>query len=72
MTTAIPEISPALRQWTASVAENNAAFVDRVYKALMIVKPWLDLEARHRAQAAERAHMTATDEQAAVHALPEA
>ncbi|WP_321819602.1 MULTISPECIES: PucR family transcriptional regulator [unclassified Burkholderia] len=44
MTTAIPEISPALRRWTASVAENNAAFVERVYKALMNIKPYADLD----------------------------
>ncbi|WP_236027197.1 MULTISPECIES: PucR family transcriptional regulator [Burkholderia] len=48
MTTAIPEISPALRQWTASVAENNAVFVDRVYKALMVVKPYADLDSTTR------------------------
>ncbi|WP_175864027.1 PucR family transcriptional regulator [Burkholderia cepacia] len=44
MTISIPDISPALRRWTANVAENNAAFVERVYKALMNIKPYADLD----------------------------
>ncbi|ABB05598.1 PucR family transcriptional regulator [Burkholderia lata] len=45
MTTAIPEISPTLRQWTASVAEHNDTFVERVYNTLMNIKPYADLDA---------------------------
>ncbi|WP_423395567.1 PucR family transcriptional regulator [Burkholderia sp. LMG 21824] len=44
MTTAIPKISPVLRRWIAHVAENNALSVERVYKALMNVKPYADLD----------------------------
>ncbi|MGU7772922.1 PucR family transcriptional regulator [Burkholderia sp. MR1-5-21] len=44
MTTRIPDISPALRQWTASVIQNYAVFVERVYKALVNVQPYADLD----------------------------
>ncbi|AFQ49940.1 PucR family transcriptional regulator [Burkholderia cepacia] len=44
MTTVIPDLSPAMRQWIASVTENNTAFVDRVYKALLVIKPYADLD----------------------------
>ncbi|WP_321881804.1 PucR family transcriptional regulator [Burkholderia cepacia] len=44
MTTAIPDISPALRQWIMGIAEHNADFIERVYRALMNVKPYADLD----------------------------
>ncbi|MGU7779048.1 PucR family transcriptional regulator [Burkholderia sp. PU8-34] len=44
VTTRIPDISPPLRQWTAGVIQNHAVFVERVYKALVNVKPYADLD----------------------------
>ncbi|MFP3562859.1 PucR family transcriptional regulator [Paraburkholderia sp. SIMBA_030] len=42
MTTNIPEISPALREWTEKLALNHGSAVNRVYAALMSIKPYAD------------------------------
>lgn len=44
MTTAIPDISPALRQWITGITEHNADFIERVYRALMNIRPYADLD----------------------------
>ncbi|WP_321874594.1 PucR family transcriptional regulator [Burkholderia ubonensis] len=48
MTAQVPEISPALRDWTASVLLNHANVIDRVCKAVMNVKPYTDLDSPTR------------------------
>jgi sugar diacid utilization regulator len=40
----IPEISPALREWTEKVALDHGRVVDRVYAALMNIKLYADLD----------------------------
>jgi hypothetical protein len=42
VTTNIPEISPALREWTEKLALNHGSAVNRVYAALMSIKPYAD------------------------------
>ena len=44
MTKNIPEISPALREWTEKVALDHGKVVDRVYAALMNIKLYADLD----------------------------
>jgi hypothetical protein len=44
MTKNVPEISPALREWTAEVALDHGKVVDRVYAALMNIKLYADLD----------------------------
>lgn len=44
MTRNIPEISPALREWTEKVALDHGRVVDRIYAALMNIKLYADLD----------------------------
>ncbi|MEX3985497.1 PucR family transcriptional regulator [Paraburkholderia sp. EG287A] len=48
MTVAVPEISPALREWTEKIARDHTEVIDRVYKTLSIIKPYADLDAPTR------------------------
>ena len=44
MTKGVPEISPALHEWTKEVALDYGRVVDRVYAALMNIKLYADLD----------------------------
>ena len=44
MTKNVPEISPALREWTAEMALDHRRVVDRVYAALMNIRLYADLD----------------------------
>ncbi|RQQ45081.1 PucR family transcriptional regulator [Burkholderia stagnalis] len=48
MTDKVPEISPALREWTESVVLNHESVIDRVCKAVLNVKPYVDLDSPTR------------------------
>ncbi|WP_232064325.1 PucR family transcriptional regulator [Paraburkholderia dioscoreae] len=48
VTIRIPEISPSLRTWTEKAALDHASVIDRVYAALMNIKPYADLASSAR------------------------